>query len=83
MGAVRSFIDASLFEPQDIEALNVAFLNACAAVGADANPGLKEQVANRIVSLALAGERDPTNLYLRFMENTGGLTPLARPRDVA
>jgi hypothetical protein len=57
------------FTPDEVHALEVAYLNACAAVGATRQPhGVREIVATRILSIAMTGERDATTLYLRFIE---------------
>jgi hypothetical protein len=69
----------NLFEPQEVKSLEVAYLNACAATGVTGHsPGLKEQVAQRIMAIALAGERDPVNIYVSFLRRFGPLPPAAR-----
>ena len=60
----------NVFTPHEVRALEIAYLNACAAVGAATqSPEVKERVATKIVSIAMSGERDPTRIYLRFIED--------------
>ena len=59
------------FLPSDIQALSIALENACAAAGGlHVSDELRDQLARRIILYALAGERDPTNLYLRCIQGT-------------
>jgi hypothetical protein len=69
----------NLFEPHEVKSLEVAYLNACAATGVEGqSPAFKEQVARRIMAIALAGERDPINIYVSFLRRFGPLPPAAR-----
>ena len=68
MGTILPFISDNSFSPEDIEALDIAYTNACAAVGANDDAKLKESIAYKILTFALGGERDSTKLYLRFMQ---------------
>jgi hypothetical protein len=65
--------DNHAFAPDEVHALEVAYLNACAAVGAaEHSQEFKEKVAIKIVSIAMCGERDATRIYLQFMEKASG-----------
>jgi hypothetical protein len=76
---VLRFARNNLFEPHEVKALEVAYLNACAASGVEGqSQALKEQVAQRIMAIALAGERDPINIYVKFLRHLGPLPPAAR-----
>lgn len=47
------------FSPADINAMDVALKNACAAAaGVHVSDEVREKLAQKIVSYALAGERD-------------------------
>ena len=60
------------FSPEDLERLSVALENACgAAAGAHPSPELRALLARKIISIALEGERDPVNLYLRCIREAG------------
>jgi hypothetical protein len=76
---VLRFARNNLFEPHELKALEVAYLNACAATGVERqSQALKEQVARRIMAIALAGERDPINIYVHYLRHLGPLAPAAR-----
>jgi hypothetical protein len=70
--ALLSFIETDAFGPNEIAAMNEAFVNVCAALGiSERAGGVTEQVVIRVVELAKAGERDPNRLTRRVLE---GLT---------
>jgi hypothetical protein len=72
MSSPIRFIRKNEFSPVEIEALTIAFENACAAAGgAHAPEELRERLARRIMAEALAGERDPTALYLKCIKEAG------------
>jgi hypothetical protein len=76
---VPPFALNNLFEPHEVKALEVAYLNACAATGVGSqSQAIKEQVAQKIIAIALAGERDPINIYVKFLRHLGPLPPAAR-----
>jgi hypothetical protein len=76
---VPPFARNNLFEPHEVKALEVAYLNACAASGVGVqSQALKEQVAQKIMAIALTGERDPINIYVNFLRHLGPLPPAAR-----
>jgi hypothetical protein len=76
---VLRFTRNNVFEPHEVKALEVAYLNACAASGVEGqSQALKEQVAQRIMAIALAGERDPINIYVNFLRQLGPLPHTAR-----
>lgn len=63
------FTRDNMFGPDEVHALEVAYLNACAAIGGAVQTAeMKAEVAHRIIAIALTGERDATQIYLRFME---------------
>jgi hypothetical protein len=63
------YLREKLFDPEAIEAMHVAFTNACVAHGlTDTNDPLAEQVAAKIIELAQDGVRDPIELTHRVLE---------------
>ena len=62
------------FEPEELYELGVAFENACAAIAeGQRSEALRETIARRIILWATLGERDATKLYLKTLDQYGGL----------
>jgi hypothetical protein len=63
------FLQNSAFGPDEIMAIDEAFVNVCATLKiSERAGGLTEQVALKVVELAKAGERDPILLTRRVLE---------------
>jgi hypothetical protein len=63
------FLQNSAFGPNEITAMDAAFVSACAALGiSERAGGLTEQVALKVVELAKTGEWDTTRLTRRVLE---------------
>ena len=74
MRAVRSqaHISGGTFEPEDIQAMSLAFEQICNAL--EIQPGAtseREVVAVRIIELYRRGERSPTRLAERVLKEAG------------
>jgi hypothetical protein len=73
MGANVQFIrDGAAFEPQDIQAMSTALDDVCRALNLDDDAKAKEIVAVRIIELARRGERNPTKLRDRVLDEANG-----------
>jgi hypothetical protein len=63
------FLQNSTFGPDEIMAMDEAFVNVCSTLKiSERAGGLTEQVALEVVELAKAGERDPIRLTHRVLE---------------
>jgi hypothetical protein len=70
MGDIVPFLKDSSFSPEEVEVLNIAFQNACAAIcGASPPAEEKSRIARKVIALALTGERDPSQLYIRCINH--------------
>ena len=69
---VRADLSGGTFEPQDIEAMSLAFEEVCKAL--EIQPGAtreREAVALRIIELCRRGERRPDRLAERVLKEAG------------
>ena len=66
---ITPFLKHQAFGPEVIQAMGVAFQNACRRLrlGNAARDRAAELVASKIIDLAQRGERDPDILYRRTM----------------
>lgn len=63
------FLVINNFNPEEITELTVAYENTCAAVpGAYKSDKIKERIAARVISIAIGGERDATNIYMQCLK---------------
>lgn len=76
MGAILPFLrqDDSVFEPADIQAMSMALDDVCKALQLDGDATAKEVIAVRIIELARRGERSPTKLRDRLLQEANGGT---------
>ena len=68
----RADLSGGAFEPEDIEAMSLAFEAACKAL--KIQPGAtreREAIAVRIIELCRRGERSPTRLTERVLKEAG------------
>jgi hypothetical protein len=72
MCAVPTLRAGGKFEPEDIEAMSLAFEELCKAL--DVRPGAtreREAIAVRIIELYRRGERSPAHLTERVLKEAG------------
>src|SRR2546426_11505028 len=70
--AIRAYLDAVAFEPEDIEIMSLAFEDACKALEVPAGAAReREAIAVRIVELTRRGERSPSRLVERILGEAG------------
>ena len=73
---VRADLSGGTFEPEDIQAMSLAFEEVCKAL--EIQPGAtreREAVAVRIIELCWRGERSPARLTERVLTEAG-LSPM-------
>jgi len=69
---VRAHLSGGTFEPEDIQAMSLAFEEVCKAL--EIQPGAtpeREAVAVRIIELCRRGERSPAGLAERVLKEAG------------
>lgn len=66
---ITPFLKNQAFGPEVIQAMGVAFQNACQRLSLSVTTGdqAAERVASKIIDLAQRGERDPDVLYRRTL----------------
>ena len=68
---IKQFLrEGGVFEPNDIKAMSMAFEDVCKALDLR-DPMSREVMAVRIIELARQGERSPTRLRDRVLQETG------------
>ncbi len=72
---IRPFLDGeAVFDPKDIAAMSMALDDVCKALKLNGNVSVKEMIAGRIIDLARSGERSPTKLRDRILQEANGGT---------
>jgi hypothetical protein len=71
VNSILPFIDRSVFDPEAVHAMSVAFDDLCRAFELTEEDRVREIMASRIVELARLGERDADRLRDRIMRETG------------
>ena len=72
----RAHLSGGIFEPEDIEAMSLAFEEICRVIEIKAGATReREAVAVRIIELCRRGERSPARLTERVLKEAG------RPND--
>jgi hypothetical protein len=71
MGAILPFVSAGAFEPNDIEAMSLAYEDVCNALHINGDAMARETIAVRVIELARRGERCPTALRNRVLQEAG------------
>ena len=69
---IRAYLTGGTFEPQDIEAMSLAFERICNAL--EIQPGATRErnaIAVRIIELCRRGERRPARLTERVLKEAG------------
>ena len=70
------YLNGERFEPETKRVLGVAFEQVCIALRIGASDDdVKQAIANKVIELAKAGERDPDILCERVLED------IRRPQD--
>ncbi|HUZ34143.1 MAG TPA: hypothetical protein VMV19_18860 [Xanthobacteraceae bacterium] len=70
MAAIVSFLrrDDDVFDPQDITAMSMALDDICKQLNLRDDSAAREVMAVRIIDLAKSGERNPTRLRDRVLQ---------------
>ena len=72
MATIVPFLRDGVFEPHDIEAMSMALDDVCKTLNlSDDAKAEREVIAGRIIELARRGERSPTRLRDRVMQESG------------
>jgi hypothetical protein len=67
--SIRLFLHGAAFDPDDIQAMSMAFDDVCKALSLpNADKHSREVIAARIVELARRGERNPDRLRDRVLK---------------
>ena len=74
MGAILPFVSAGAFEPNDIQAMSLAYDEVCNALHINGDIRARETIAERVIELARRGERFPTVLRDRVLAEANGGT---------
>ena len=74
MGAILPFGSAGAFEPNDIQAMSLAYDEVCNALHINGDIRARETIAERVIELAWRGERSPTVLRDRVLAEANGGT---------
>jgi hypothetical protein len=74
MGAILPFGSAGAFEPNDIQAMSLAYDEVCSALHINGDIRARETIAERVIELARRGERSPTVLRDRVLAEANGGT---------
>jgi hypothetical protein len=74
---ISPYLNGERFEPETKRVLGVAFEQVCIAlrIGASDDDDVKQAIANKVIELAKAGERNPDILCERVLED------IRRPQD--
>jgi hypothetical protein len=67
MGADPPFVSAGVFEPNDVEAMSLAYEEVCSALHINGDAGARQTIAERVIELARRGERCSTVLRDRVL----------------
>jgi hypothetical protein len=66
------FLDGGTFDPDDIKAMSMALNDVCKTLGlTDGASAARQVIAERIIDLARRGERSPTVLRDRVLQESG------------
>jgi hypothetical protein len=70
MTAILPYLRDAVFDPKDITAMSMALDDVCKALDIPDGPA-REVIAERIIALATNGERSPTLLRDRVLQEAG------------
>ena len=71
MGTILPFVSAGAFEPNDIQAMSLAYEDICDALHINGDIRARESIAARVIELARCGECSPTLLRDRVLQEAG------------
>jgi hypothetical protein len=72
---IRPYLDGDgKFGPTDIQAMSMALEDVCKALNVIGETRAREVIATRIIELARRGERSPTKLRDRVLQEASGGT---------
>ena len=74
MGVVLTIVPGGVFEPNDVEAMSLAYEDICDALHINGDLRARETIAVRVIELARRGERCPTVLRDRVLAEANGGT---------
>jgi hypothetical protein len=75
MAAIIPFLRGyNAFEPDDISAMSMALEDVCKELNINGDTSAREVIAIRIIELAQPGERNPTKLRDRLIQEANGGT---------
>jgi hypothetical protein len=72
MDAILPFETGGVFEPDDTQAMSLAYEDICDALHINGDAGARETIATRVIELARRGERCPTVLRDRVLAEANG-----------
>lgn len=78
MGSILPFVSTGAFEPNDIQAMSLAYEDICGALHINGDIRARETIAARVIELARRGERCPTVLRDRVLAEANGDTGIVR-----
>jgi hypothetical protein len=70
MAAILPYLRDGVFDQKDIAAMSMALNDVCKCLNILDDPA-REAVAERIIAVAMSGERSPTRLRDRVLANNG------------
>jgi hypothetical protein len=71
MATILPFLQGAVFEQKDITAMSMALDDVCKTLDLRGGSLAREVIAERIIALARNGERSPTLLRDRILQETG------------
>ncbi|MFZ0528575.1 MAG: hypothetical protein WAM40_23465 [Xanthobacteraceae bacterium] len=71
MGTIIPFLRDAVFDPKDVTAMSMALDDVCVALNLRDDGAAKQVIATRIIDLARTGERSPTRLRDRVLQDAG------------
>jgi hypothetical protein len=71
MATILPFLQDAVFEQKDITAMSMALDDVCKTLDLQGGSLAREVIAERIIALARNGERSPTLLRDRILQETG------------
>jgi hypothetical protein len=88
MATILPFVKDGVFDQKDITAMSMALDDVCKILNLQDDNSAREVIATRIIDLARAGERSPTRLRDRILQEADsarhvGLDEVREATDVA
>jgi hypothetical protein len=80
---IRRFLNGEQFDPETVRVLGVAFSQICIALRiGDSDDDVQQAIANKIIELAKAGERNPDLLCERALKDIRHAQPEVSDRPL-